>query len=82
MISVREAMIMIEKEFPDKRLRGKPCKLNDLLLFNYVDKNGTEEEVKWDNGLIGVNTRTGKISHHSAFDEDIMFGDVKPIAEY
>lgn len=81
MITVREAMATIEKKFPDKRLRGNPCILNDLLLFNYVDKNGTEDEVKWDNGLIGVNARTGKISHHSAFDEDIM-ENAKLITEY
>lgn len=81
MIDVRTAIAMLTEKFPDKRLRGNPCKLNDLLLFNYVDKNGTEDEVKWDNGLIGVNARTGKISHHSAFDEDIM-QNAKPITEY
>ncbi len=81
MISVREAMAMIENKFPDKRLRGNPCKLDNLLLFNYVDKNETEEQAMWNNGLIGVNVVTGKMSHHSVFDKDIM-QNAKPILEY
>lgn len=81
MISVRAAMAKIEKKFPDKRLRGTPFKIGDLLLFQYVNKTATEKEAKWDNGLIGVDAVTGKMSNHSFFDEDIM-GKGIPISEY
>ena len=82
MVSVSAAMTMIEEKFPNKRLRGNPFKLGNLLLFNYVDKDSTEEEAMWDNGLIGIDAVTGKMSYHSIFDEDIAFGNTEPITEY
>lgn len=81
-IDVRTAISMVEKQFPNKRMRGGVDEFGNIYLFQFVDKDATEEEVKWDNGLIGVDKVTGKISHHSAFDLDILFGDVKPITEY
>ena len=55
--------------------------IGDLITFDFVDKNATEEEAMWDNTVVGVNRITGKISWHSVFDADIM-NNGTPITEY
>lgn len=82
MIDVKTAMSMVESKYPNKKLRGNPFKLGDLLLFWYVDKTATEDEAKWDNRIIGVNAMTGEMSTHSFLDEDIAFGNTEPITDY
>ncbi len=81
MIDVRTAIAMLTEKFPEKRIRGNPVQIGDLITFDFVDKNATEEEAMWDNTVVGVNRITGKISWHSVFDADIM-NNGTPITEY
>lgn len=82
MMDIKATIAMLAEKFPDKRINGNPGEIGDMFIFGFVDKNATEQEARWDNTVVGVNRITGNISWHSAFDEDIMFGDVKPITEY
>ncbi len=82
MIDVKTAIALVQKQFPQKRMRGGVDEVGNMYLFQFVDRDATEEEAKWDNALIGVDKATGEISHHSFFDDDILFGDVKPITDY
>lgn len=71
MISVRDAIAVLAEKFPNKRIRGVPVQIGDLITFAFVDKNAPENVTRWDDTVVGVNQTTGEISWHSVFDEDI-----------
>lgn len=82
MLSVREAIALVEKEYPDKRMRGNPGEWNGKFTFHFVDKTATEEQAKWDAGIIAVDKVSGKITKFNAYANRDFFENNQPILEY
>lgn len=82
MISVRDAIALIEKKYPNKKMRGNPGEWNGKFTFRFVDKTATEDEAKWDAGIIAVDKDNGEISEFNAFANRDFFEHAKPILEY
>lgn len=75
MITVKEAMAMLGKKFPDKRIRGNPGLAGDLYVFAFPNKNASEEEAMWDHTAVCVDRNTGEISWHNVFEPSIWNAD-------
>lgn len=82
MLDVRAAIALIEKKYPNKKMRGKPCEWNGKYTFRFVDKTATEDEAKWDAGIIAVDKNTGNISEFNAFANLDYLTNAKRITEY
>lgn len=82
MLSVRDAIALIEKKYPNKRMRGNPGEWKGKFTFQFVDKASTEDEAKWDAGIIAVDKHSGTISEFNAFANLDFFENNQPILEY
>ena len=82
MIDVRTEIALIEKKYPNKRMRGDPGEWNGKFTFQFIDKNITEDEAKWDAGIIAVDKVSGAISEFNAFANRDFWENEKPITEY
>ena len=77
-MNIEEAIAIIEKTFPDRKINSSGCIYEGKYCFSTVSKDYVEGTPNWDNTVAAVDIKTGEVSEFSALSGNYMT-EAKPL---
>lgn len=81
MISVKSAISIAKKNYPDKKILGQVMDYKGGYCFSMVPKDYVEGQPNWDSSIIRIDKTTGSVSQFSVFDDINFMTEATPINE-